>query len=253
MLGGAGNDTLTLSPGNDTLDAGDGDDSIQGGTGNDSVDGGSGNDVIFGGDRILFPSGFEYGVTDDDTITGGGGNDTLALDETNGPLPAASIFGGAGNDTLTGGSAADFVAGESGTDTAFLGAGDDTFLWNPGDGSDVVEGQGGRDTLVFNGSDAAEKFDISDSGAGSPFHRARFTRDVGGISSQAFTHRLEPDGEIRLSRSDTWGCPHCDASHLRHLLRSGFIRFLTFTGRDERGAGVKVSIRVRLDSSVGAR
>jgi hypothetical protein len=80
------------------------------------------------------------------------------------------------------------------------------------------------------------------------------TVDVwGGMSSQAFTHRLKPDGEIRLSRSDTWGCPHCDASHLRHLLRSGFIRFLTFTGRDERGAGVKVSIRVRLDSSVGAR
>jgi hypothetical protein len=115
-------------------------------------------------------------------ITGGGGNDILALDETGGALPAASIFGGTGNDTLTGGSGIDFVAGEAGSDVAFLGAGDDTFQWNPGDGSDVVEGQGGRDTMVFNGSDQAEKFDISDSGAGSPFHRIRFTRDVGGIT-----------------------------------------------------------------------
>jgi Ca2+-binding RTX toxin-like protein len=34
-------------------------------------------------------------------------NDTIALDETNGALPAAELFGGAGNDTLTGGSGAD--------------------------------------------------------------------------------------------------------------------------------------------------
>jgi hypothetical protein len=41
----------------------------------------------------------------------------------------------------------------------------------------VVEGQGGRDTLVFNGSDAAEKFDISARGS-----RALLTRDVGGVT-----------------------------------------------------------------------
>jgi Ca2+-binding RTX toxin-like protein len=35
------------------------------------------------------------------------GNDTIALDETNGALPAALFFGGDGNDTLTGGSGAD--------------------------------------------------------------------------------------------------------------------------------------------------
>src|SRR5205807_2517931 len=64
-----------------------------------------------------------------------------------------------------------------------MGGGDDTFQWNPGDGSDVVDGQGGgRDGIVFNGSDLSEKFDISDSGAGSPFHRVRFTRDVGNVT-----------------------------------------------------------------------
>ncbi len=109
-------------------------------------------------------------------INGLGGNDALALDELNGPLPMAALFGGDGNDTLVGGSGADFAEGGAGSDTAFLGAGDDTFSWQPGDGSDVVEGQGGRDALNFIGSDAAEKLDLSANGT-----RARFTRDVGGV------------------------------------------------------------------------
>jgi hypothetical protein len=115
-------------------------------------------------------------------ITGAGGNDSLSVDETNGAMPGASIFGGAGNDVLIGGSKGDFIDGGTGNDKVFLGAGDDTFQWNPGDGSDVVEGQGGRDALVFNGSDEAEKFDITDSGNGLPFHRVRLSRDVGNVT-----------------------------------------------------------------------
>jgi hypothetical protein len=110
-------------------------------------------------------------------LVGGAGNDHLSLDETNGAMPAASIFGGDGNDVLVGGSGDDFIDGGPGNDMVFLGAGDDTFSWNPGDGSDVVEGQGGRDTMVFNGSDAAETIDLSANGS-----RVRFTRDVGGVT-----------------------------------------------------------------------
>ena len=58
-----------------------------------------------------------------------------------------------------------------------LGAGDDTFVWNPGDGSDTVDGQAGTDTMVFNGSNVAEKFDISANGS-----RVRLTRDVGNVT-----------------------------------------------------------------------
>ncbi|HTK74159.1 MAG TPA: dockerin type I domain-containing protein [Gemmataceae bacterium] len=116
-------------------------------------------------------------------ILGQGGNDNLSLNETNGTLPAVSLFGGDGNDVLTGGSGDDFVDGGTGNDIVFLGAGDDTFQWNPGDGSDVVDGQGGgRDGLVFNGSDLAETFTISDSGNGLPFHRVRLTRDLGNVT-----------------------------------------------------------------------
>ena len=42
-----------------------------------------------------------------------GGNDTIALDETNGALPAAFLFGGDGNDTITGGSGADLLFGQT--------------------------------------------------------------------------------------------------------------------------------------------
>ena len=58
-----------------------------------------------------------------------------------------------------------------------MGDGGDTFVWNPGDGSDTVDGQAGSDTMVFNGSDAAENIDISANGS-----RVRFTRDVGNVT-----------------------------------------------------------------------
>src|SRR5262249_56753189 len=54
---------------------------------------------------------------------------------------------------------------------------DDTFVWNPGDGSDTVEGQAGTDTLRFNGANIDEKIDISANGS-----RARLTRDVGTVT-----------------------------------------------------------------------
>jgi Ca2+-binding RTX toxin-like protein len=58
-----------------------------------------------------------------------------------------------------------------------LGAGNDEFVWNPGDGSDVVEGQAGIDTLQFNGANIDEKFDISANGG-----RVRLTRDIGVVT-----------------------------------------------------------------------
>ena len=58
-----------------------------------------------------------------------------------------------------------------------MGAGDDTFQWNPGDGSDTVEGQDGNDKMLFFGSNASENIDISANGS-----RVRFFRDVGNVT-----------------------------------------------------------------------
>jgi len=114
------------------------------------------------------------------------GNDQISLDETNGTLPAAILYGGAGDDTLTGGSGNDSLFGDGGNDTLlgkrgadslFGGAGNDMFQWDPGDGSDVIEGQAGFDTLLFNGANVSERIDISANGS-----RVRFVRDVASIN-----------------------------------------------------------------------
>ena len=63
--------------------------------------------------------------TDLIAISGDLGNDTIALDETNGALPAAELAGGGGNDALTGGSGADLLLGEAGDDTLLGRAGND--------------------------------------------------------------------------------------------------------------------------------
>jgi Ca2+-binding RTX toxin-like protein len=139
--------------------------------------------------------------TDQIVEFGGNGNDTISLN--NGALPSAQLFGGLGDDTLTGGTAADhlfggagndtldggdgddilfggdgddIVGGGKGADTAFLGVGNDTFVWNNGEGSDTVNGQAGFDTLVFNGNDnsqSLETISISDNGGGARLFRSQ--------------------------------------------------------------------------------
>src|SRR5262249_34412345 len=103
-------------------------------------------------------------------VTGGAGNDVLTAAETNGGPPQTTLDRGAGNDVLTGGAvadvpglfsgfdtllggagddringgaSADFINGGTGNDLLFGGAGDDRFSWNPGDGSDTMDGQAG--------------------------------------------------------------------------------------------------------------
>jgi Ca2+-binding RTX toxin-like protein len=114
-------------------------------------------------------------------VNGNGGDDTIDASTLQTPVTFAAD-GGAGNDRITGSPGNDLITGGAGNDTASLGAGDDTFGWNPGDGSDAVDGQAGRDAIVFNGSDLAERFDVSDSGAGLPFHHVRLTRDLGNVA-----------------------------------------------------------------------
>src|SRR5262249_22132459 len=64
-----------------------------------------------------------------------------------------------------------------GDDTLIGSQGNDEFLWNPGDGSDTIDGQGGLDALTFNGSDAAENLVLARSGS-----HVRLTSDVGNVT-----------------------------------------------------------------------
>jgi Ca2+-binding RTX toxin-like protein len=142
-------------------------------------------------------------------VFGQGGNDTITLDETNGVLPAAHLFGGAGNDTLTGGSGNDMLFGQAGNDILngkagndqlFGGSGDDTLtggdgddqmfgeagndrmIWNPGDDSDLMEGGDGNDTAEVNGGNGSEVFTLTPNGTRVRFDRtnpAPFFLDIG--------------------------------------------------------------------------
>jgi Ca2+-binding RTX toxin-like protein len=99
-------------------------------------------------------------------IGGNGGNDIIILDETNGPLPAALILGGDGDDTIQGGSGNDsidggngndlllgmggndLIFGSAGNDSIDGGAGNDSI--DAGDGNDLVYGNAGNDTIYGN-------------------------------------------------------------------------------------------------------
>src|SRR5262249_24899868 len=74
--------------------------------------------------------------------------------------------------------------------------GDDIFRWDPGDGSDTVEGQDGKDLLGFAGSNVNESIALSANGT-----RARLTRDVDGVAMDL--NGLEVVDVIPLGGADT--------------------------------------------------
>jgi hypothetical protein len=131
---------------------------------------------------------FDRGTFTAIAVDAGRGDDEIRIDQRGGTFTdeAIALDGGDGDDTLIGGSGAetffggrgdDFADGNIGADTAFLGSGDDRFQWDPGDGSDTVEGQAGDDQLDFNGSNAGEQIELTATG-----NRLRLTRNVGAIT-----------------------------------------------------------------------
>lgn len=110
-------------------------------------------------------------------VNGGFGDDTLDASLVEAGAMDITLNGGDGNDLLIGGDGDDLLIGGRGVDTMFGGPGDDVFLWNPGDGNDVLEGEEGEDTMLFNGANIAEQIDISANGP-----RVRLTRNVAAIT-----------------------------------------------------------------------
>jgi len=216
LLGKGGFDGLFGGNGNDTLTGGDADDQVFGQSGNDrmvwnpgddtdlneggaavdtvEVNGGNGAEqftATANGTRVRFdrvtpaPFAIDIGTSENLVLNANGGDDRFAATGNLAVLIAITVDGGAGNDTLLGsngadlllgGDGVDFADGQQGNDVALLGAGDDSFQWDPGDGSDVIEGQGGTDEMVFNGSNVGETMEVSANG-----QRVRFTRNVANI------------------------------------------------------------------------
>ena len=217
LLGRGGFDLLFGGSENDTMTGGDADDQVFGQSGTDRLvwnsgddtdlnEGGGGVDTVevngvngaerfsatANGARVRFdrlspaPFAIDIGTSEKLTVNANGGDDSFSATGNLAALIAITVDGGTGDDTLLGSNGADlllggdgndFADGQQGNDLALLGAGDDSFQWDPGDGSDVVEGQDGTDAMAFNGSNAGENMDVSANGG-----RVRFTRNVANIT-----------------------------------------------------------------------
>lgn len=227
LLGGDGSDTLIGGAGDDSLDGGAGDDVLFAGTGNNTLIGGAGNDTILvdgtdfadsitlseaGGILAISVNGQAgsniHSQVERIVINGTGGNDVI--DAATVILPLL-IEGGEGDDSIVGGTGADFLSGGRGNDTllglagidslqggegndsliggtgndqVFGGDGSDAIVWNNGDGSDLIEGGEGADIAVVNGAAAGDAFTVAPNGARVKFDRTNlglFSLDIAGI------------------------------------------------------------------------
>ena len=161
---------FTLASGND------GSDTLIGGSGRNGLFGGGGDDTIIGG-------------PDDDELAGEG--IAFAAIWPPPPIPEVYfgrdlIFGGAGNDQMSGDWGSDTLLGEAGADTLDGGEGDDVLLG--GAGADMLEGGIGRDVLYGGGGS-----DTIDGGPGGNLM-------AGGAGKDVF--RINPLSDAELSVLD---------------------------------------------------
>jgi Ca2+-binding RTX toxin-like protein len=146
-----------------------------------------GDDVVavFGSAGVVNVSGLQAAVAmtqvefanDRLTINGQGGDDVINARSLDDGVVGLTVNAGLGDDIVIGSEGADTVNGGDGDDTGLLGDGNDLFVWNPGDDNDVIEGQAGTDTMLFNGANIAERINISANGG-----RVLFTRDIANVT-----------------------------------------------------------------------
>jgi Ca2+-binding RTX toxin-like protein len=185
VRGDAGDDTMIWNGGDD-------DDINEGGDGNDTVEVNGANlpeeftvkpsvtqagRVVF--DRLATPGpgpfNIDIGTSERLDLNANGGDDKVTADSGFSGL-RLEVDGGDGNDSLDGGDAADRLSGDAGNDRlvgdnnplntrdeSLGGAGDDTMVWNPGDGDDINEGGDGNDTTEVNGGGGPEDFKVKPS------------------------------------------------------------------------------------------
>ncbi len=185
---GEGDDTVYGGDGIDKMIGGDGDDTLYGEGGNDHFYiweqkgankwiGGDGKDLIYLR-REASASRLNLGLytrNDNDMVS-----DDISFDLSSGSFDGTSlsntgtfifegiedVYGGSGNDTITGDAKDNFLNGDIGNDTLNGGAGNDILNGSPG--NDTLNGGAGDDTLygyegndVFTGGDGADIFQIA--------------------------------------------------------------------------------------------
>jgi Ca2+-binding RTX toxin-like protein len=160
ICGLGGNDRLYGRGGDDVLIGGDGADRLYGQAGNDQLQGGTGPDVLDGGTGAdLFDGGpgvdrARYSTrTAAVTVSIGnvpGADDGEAGERDNVTSTVENVYGGSGDDTLTGDAGRNYLYGDAGADTLRGLGGRDHLVGAPG--NDLLDGGiiniGERDALT---------------------------------------------------------------------------------------------------------
>lgn len=123
------------------------------------------------------------------TLHGGGGNDLITGTNT-----IDLLTGGPGNDTLSAGKGADQIAGSAGADE---------LIWRNGDGSDLMDGDEGHDTVhVIGAADKGDDFVVAPNGERVAFTRTNlipFTLDIG-TTETVLVYRGDLTDTVQISR-----------------------------------------------------
>jgi VCBS repeat-containing protein len=152
IVGNSGNNTLTGMEGNDTLDGGIGADTMAGGVGDDIYVVDNSVDMVVeaaneGIDTVQ--STVSYTLSDNvENLTLNGMVDINAA----GNALDNILTGNSGANVLDGGAGADTLIGGQGNDTLLGGMGNDRYVFNPGDGADIIIDTLGGDILYIGGN-----------------------------------------------------------------------------------------------------
>ncbi|WP_422365617.1 calcium-binding protein [Pelagibius sp.] len=207
VIAGSGNDTVFGDAGANHLAGGGGDDSLVGGAGNDTFSGGGGVDSFVGGagvdtaDYNESTSDFVADL-DSDTLTTSVGTVELLVEIENvlGSTGENALYGDAAGNLLDGYLGDDTLIGRGGDDTLLGGGGSDDFIYDIGDGNDLiteVAGESVGDRLVFGAGvaqgDVSYAFGVDQSellvslaGGGTIILQQQFAGDQTGVDSIQF-------------------------------------------------------------------
>ena len=190
LVGGAGNDSLTGddgvnslngAAGNDTIHGAGGDDMLVLSAGNDSFNGGGGIDTLsFSEDRSTSAINLSINLGLSASQSTGDGNDSFVGIE--------NVFGGLGNDTLTGNGDANTLSGLGGNDTLTGGLGNDT-----------LTGGLGNDTASFADSTSVTAIITADLDLGLAFGRGDDSLlEIENLTGGAGNDSLSGDDQLNL-------------------------------------------------------
>jgi Ca2+-binding RTX toxin-like protein len=263
MFGGKGADTLRSGLGNDVLLGGEGSDELYGESGYDTYvwNKGDGNDTITDSDNtgaILFGAGVspdEITVLRDEDRTifavrsGGSVTVTTGLTEVKfadgavwswedvsyRAINAKPVLGNSDDETLNGGAQDDYLLGYQGDDRLSGGGNSDIYVWNPGDGGDIISDSNGHNALELGGGGGAVTPGDIELGRNTLdlFISHRGTGETITIKDWFTEDESERFGEIRFSDGTVWGYEQVAAMEVNYILPTDGSEFVRGSGADE--------------------